>query len=135
MLACTVLPGGHSPITFLHTPFGSTFPCSSSRTRVPVAYGVGSAASASADLPKTLEVDSKWRNTRQTNKLIRINRTTDVIGEKLLRTLHENMKNKNVTRVIIITTAEFSPQAVDFANTRPIELHGKSDLIDILKKI
>jgi len=81
------------------------------------------------------DFDSKWRNTRQTNKLIRINRTTDIIGEKLLRTLHENMKNKNVTRVIIITTAEFSPQAVDFANTRPIELHGKSDLIDILKKI
>ena len=80
------------------------------------------------------ESEGKWRNTRQTNRIVRIFRTTDTIQEKILRSLHESMKSKNATRVIVITSGEFSQSAIDFANTRPIELYGKKELIDILKK-
>ena len=80
------------------------------------------------------ESEGKWRNTRQTNRIVRILRTTDTIQEKMLRSLHESMKSKNATRVIVITSGEFAQSAIDFANTRPIELYGKKELIGILKK-
>ncbi len=76
--------------------------------------------------------DGKWRNARQTNKIVRVIRTTDPIQERLLRQLHEKMKSRNAMRIIVITTSEFSQSAVDFSNTRPIELYGKSDLIKLL---
>lgn len=82
-----------------------------------------------------IESEGKWRNTRQTNKIIRIIRTTDVVQERLLRQLHESMKPKNATRVMIITTGEFAPQSRDFANTRPIDLFGKPELVNLLKKL
>ncbi len=81
------------------------------------------------------ETEGKWRNTRQTNRIIRFIRTTDKVQESLLRKLHESMKLKNASRVMIISTGEYSSKAVDFANTRPIEILSKSDLIEILKKI
>jgi tetratricopeptide (TPR) repeat protein len=80
------------------------------------------------------ESEGKWRNTRATNRIIRIIRTTDTLQEKLLRNLHESMKMKNATRIIVITTGEFAQSAVDFANTRPIELYGKNELISLLSK-
>jgi HJR/Mrr/RecB family endonuclease len=80
------------------------------------------------------ESEGKWRNTRQTNRLIHITRTTDTLQEKFLRTLHENMKVKNATRIIVITTGDYAQSAVEFANTRPIELYGKNELINILRK-
>jgi len=82
-----------------------------------------------------METEGKWRNTRQSNRIIRIIRTTDSIQDRLLRNLHESMRAKNATRVMIITTGDFSQKAVEFANTRPVELFGKSELIDMLKKI
>ncbi len=81
------------------------------------------------------ETEGKWRNARQTNRIVRIIRTTDLLPETLLRRLHEKMRSKNATRIIIITTGEFDGKAVDFANTRPIELYGKSELVDLLKKV
>ncbi|HOO72424.1 MAG TPA: tetratricopeptide repeat protein [Spirochaetota bacterium] len=81
------------------------------------------------------ETEGKWRNTRQTNRIIRIIRTTETIQERLLRRLYESMKIKNATRVIIITTGDFSQAAVDFSNTRPIELLGKAELVELLRKI
>ena len=81
------------------------------------------------------EMEGKWRNTRQTNRIIRIKRTTENIHDDLLRQLHESMRIKNATRVMVITTGDFSQKAIDFANTRPIEILNKAGLIEILKKI
>ncbi len=81
------------------------------------------------------ENEGKWRNTRQSNRIIRIVRTTDTLGEGYFRRLHESMKVKNATRILVITTADINQQAIDFANTRPIEIKGKVDLIEYLKKI
>ncbi|HOD16222.1 MAG TPA: tetratricopeptide repeat protein [Spirochaetota bacterium] len=80
------------------------------------------------------ESEGKWRNTRQTNRLIRIFRDTETIQDKTLRNLHESMKAKNVTRIIVISTGDFSQSAIDFANTRPIELYGKNELVGMLRK-
>jgi tetratricopeptide (TPR) repeat protein len=81
------------------------------------------------------ETEGKWRNTRQTNRVIKIIRTTETVQERLLRRLYESMKMKNATRVIVISTGDYSQAAVDFANTRPIELLGKADLVELLRKI
>ena len=81
------------------------------------------------------DTEGKWRNTRRTNKIVRILRTTDVVNDKLLRKLHEKLKEKNATRIIIITAGDFTQSAVDFSNTRPIELYGKNDLLRLLKQI
>ena len=82
-----------------------------------------------------IDSGGKWRNTRQMNKIIRVIRRTDSIPESFLRKLHEGMKLKNATRIVIITTGDFPQKTIDYANTRPIELLGKSELITLLKKV
>jgi tetratricopeptide (TPR) repeat protein len=79
--------------------------------------------------------EAKWRNARMSNKVVRIMRTTDSVQDKLLRKLHESMKQKNANRIIIISAGDYNQSAVEFANTRPIELLGKSDLVRLLKNI
>ncbi len=81
------------------------------------------------------DTEGKWRNTRRTNRIIRILRTTDSLSDKLPRKLHESMKAKNATRIVIISTGDFSQAAVDFSNTRPIELLGKTDLVKLLRNV
>ena len=75
------------------------------------------------------------RNTRRIQKLIRIIRTTETLNENPLRRLHEAIKGKNAQRAVIITTGDFSAQAIDFANTRPIELYDKTRLLPLLRSI
>ncbi len=79
------------------------------------------------------ESEGKWRNTRASNRILRILRTTDTVSDKLLRRLNEGMKQKNANRIIIISSGDFSQSAVDFSNTRPIELYGKADIAKLLK--
>ncbi|MFC1671360.1 restriction endonuclease [Spirochaetota bacterium] len=71
---------------------------------------------------------------RQTNRVIRIIRTTDTINEPFLRKVHQQLKEKNATRAMIISAGDFSSQSLEFANTRPIEILGKNELIGLLKK-
>jgi tetratricopeptide (TPR) repeat protein len=75
------------------------------------------------------------RNTRRIQKLVRIIRTTDTISEAPLRRIHEDLKPKNAQRAVIVTTGEFSPEAVEFSNTRPIELFDKTRLLTLLRSI
>ncbi len=81
------------------------------------------------------EIEGKWRNARQSNRIIRVVRTTDTIPESLLRKLYQQMKPRNATRIMVISTGEYAPKALEFANTRPIECLGKAELVDMLKKI
>ena len=82
-----------------------------------------------------IETEGKWRNTRQSNRIIRVNRTTETLGDGYFRQIHETMRPRNATRILIITTGEISPKALEFANTRPIEIKGKAELVELLKKI
>ena len=81
------------------------------------------------------EIDKGRLNTRQQNRLMRFIRTTTSIREDFLRKLYESMRKKNTQRIVVVTTGDFSGGAGDFANTRPIELFGKSQLVDLLKSI
>ena len=81
------------------------------------------------------EIEGKWRNARQSNRIIRIIRTTDTVQEGLLRRLYQNMKPRNATRIMVITTGDYSPKAMEFAQTRPIETLSKAELVEMLKKV
>lgn len=82
-----------------------------------------------------IEPEGRFRNLRRGNRLIKIIRSTDIINDDVLRKLHESMKNKSATRVMIIAAGEFSQSAIEFANTRPIDLLGKAELVSLLKKL
>jgi hypothetical protein len=82
-----------------------------------------------------VEAQSKWRNARKIPKLLRFLRTTEPIDESAVRSLHEEMKQLNVTRGIILTSSSFSRLALEFAESRPIELIGKEKLLELLKSI
>lgn len=82
-----------------------------------------------------IENEGKWRNTRQSNRIIRIIRTTEALDEGYFRRIHESMRAKNATRILVITTGDITAKAVEFANTRPIEIKGKAELVELLKKV
>ena len=81
------------------------------------------------------EQEGKWRNTKLANRLIYIYRLTDPIQEKIVREMHEDMRKKNATRGIIITTSDFTTQAELFCQSRPIELKGKKEMIQYLRAL
>ncbi|MFH0975563.1 MAG: tetratricopeptide repeat protein [Spirochaetota bacterium] len=81
------------------------------------------------------EPEGRFRNMKKSNRLIKIIRSTNLISDSVLRKLHESLRTKNATRIAIITAGDFSQSAVEFANTRPIDLYGKSKLVEILSKI
>lgn len=82
-----------------------------------------------------VEAQSKWRNARKIPKLLWFLRTTDPVDESSVRALHEQMKQLNVTRGIILTSSSFSRLALEFAESRPIELMGKEKLLELLKTL
>ena len=82
-----------------------------------------------------VETEGKWRNSRQFNKIIRINRTTEALPDTYFRTVYDTMKPRNATTILIITTGDVSPKALEFVNTRPVNIKGKSELAELLKKI
>jgi tetratricopeptide (TPR) repeat protein len=80
-----------------------------------------------------VEAQSKWRNARKIPKLIRFLRIAEMVDESAIRGLHEEMKKFNVTRGILITSSTFSRLAMDFAESRPVELWNKDKLQELLK--
>jgi restriction endonuclease Mrr len=68
-------------------------------------------------------------------KLIWFLRVTEMVNETNIRIILEKMKNLNITRSIIITSANFSRMAIEYAESRPIELYDKERLKDLLGKI
>jgi tetratricopeptide (TPR) repeat protein len=87
-----------------------------------------------ADIIAT-EPEGRLRNMKKANRLVKIIRSTSFISDTMLRKLNESLKSKNATRIVIITAGEFSQSAIEFANTRPIDLFGKSKLVEILSKL
>jgi hypothetical protein len=80
-----------------------------------------------------VEAQSKWRNARKIPKLIRFLRIAEMVDESAIRGLHEEMKKLNVTRGILVTSSTFSRLAMDFAESRPVELWNKDKLQELLK--
>jgi tetratricopeptide (TPR) repeat protein len=92
-----------------------------------------------SDLPNgcqilAVEAEQKWRGARKMPKLLRIFRVPEIIDDSSVRSLHEAMKKINVMKGLLITSSTFSRKAVEFAETRPIDLYNKEKLREILIK-
>ena len=80
-----------------------------------------------------VDAESKFRNTRKMPTLIRILRISETIDISTIRALHEDMKKMNVLRGALVTTGRFTRTAVEFAETRPINLIDKEQLQKLLQ--
>lgn len=81
-------------------------------------------------------VDSskKWRNAKKQPKLIWYLRVPEVLQDTTVRSLHEKMKKYNASRGVIVSSSGFTRKALDYAESRPIDLYGKEKLQQLLKK-
>jgi len=81
-----------------------------------------------------VESSTNWRNTKKQPKLLHFVRVTEMIEEELVRQVHEQMRSDNLTRAYVIASSNFSRRAMDFAESRPVELVNKDRLQTLLKK-
>jgi len=79
--------------------------------------------------------EGKWRNTKRSNIIIKMRRGTDPIGESLLRNVQDEMKRYSASRGIIVSTSGFSPSAMQYALTRPVDLVDRRQLSEYLHKL
>lgn len=80
------------------------------------------------------QTEGKWRNTKRSTCLVKFRRGSDPVGELLLRQLQDEMKKRGATRGMIVSTAGFAPSAVQYAQTRPIDLVDRQQLTHALHK-
>ena len=80
------------------------------------------------------EAESKWRSVRKKPRLIWFLRVPEPVNENVVRRLLEEMKIMNIPRGMVFTSSGFSRKAVEFAESRPIDLYKKTQLQDFLKK-
>jgi tetratricopeptide (TPR) repeat protein len=68
-------------------------------------------------------------------QVIRIFRIPEPVGVDALKELYDQMKRINALRGICITASKFSRSAIDFAQSRPIELVDKDELSRLLHQM
>ncbi|MDR0624599.1 MAG: tetratricopeptide repeat protein [Treponema sp.] len=78
---------------------------------------------------------AKWRNVRKMPRLIRFYRSPDPVDEPKVRSIMDDAKDNNITRAAIVTSAEFTRSALDYANSRSIELFNKEKLRAMLQGV
>ncbi len=82
-----------------------------------------------------VESDSRWRNARKLPKLLWFLRVPEMISESTVRSILEEMKKLSVNRGVIFTSSNFSRRAIEYGESRPIELFGKDELQKLLQTI
>lgn len=65
---------------------------------------------------------------------IQAKRYTNVVGLSAVRDLYGTVINEGASRGILVTTAEYGPDAYEFAKDKPITLLNGSNLLHLLKK-
>ncbi|MDR3146188.1 MAG: tetratricopeptide repeat protein [Treponema sp.] len=78
---------------------------------------------------------AKWKNVRKAPRLLRFFRSPDMVDEAKIREILEDAKNQNMPRSAIFTSSGFSSSALEYANSRPVELFNKEKLQELLGKI
>jgi hypothetical protein len=58
-----------------------------------------------------------------------------MVDEAKIRTLLDDMKNQNMSRAMAIASSGFSHSALEFADSRPVELFNKEQLQSLFQKI
>jgi tetratricopeptide (TPR) repeat protein len=82
-----------------------------------------------------VEPQSKWRNARKLPTMIWFIQSTEIVDENTVRSLHEEMRKHNMHRGVALSSSNFSRKAMDFTESRPIDLHGKEKLTEVLQKV
>jgi tetratricopeptide (TPR) repeat protein len=83
-----------------------------------------------------IENDSaQWKNARKMPRLARFFRMPEMVDESQLRTLLDDAKSQNMVRGMAVTSSGFSSSAVEFADSRPVELFNKEKLQDLLQRV
>ncbi len=77
----------------------------------------------------------KWRNVRKIPRLIRFFRMPELVDESMVRLVLEQTKKINISRAVIVTSSGFSRTALEFADSRPIELYNKEQLQELLNTV
>lgn len=67
----------------------------------------------------------QWRNTRKFPKLFQFVRTGEFIELPVIRKFHEDISKYKVVRGIFFSSSQFSRSAIEFVESRPIELYDK----------
>jgi tetratricopeptide (TPR) repeat protein len=78
---------------------------------------------------------AKWRNVRKQPRLIRFYRSPDPVDEDRIRAILEDSRKNNITRAAVVTSSVFSRQALEFANSRPVELFDREKLQTLLQGV
>jgi tetratricopeptide (TPR) repeat protein len=76
--------------------------------------------------------DAKF--SRKMSYLIRFYRSADPADEGEIRSILDDAKEQNIPKATVIASAGFSPAALEYANSRPVELIGKDKLQTTLRK-
>ena len=78
---------------------------------------------------------SNSRRLRKFYTLIHIQRDMAPVSERQIRDFHEQMREKNASRGIVMTTGDIMPQAANFASSRPIDIFDAVKTADALKGV
>lgn len=81
-----------------------------------------------------VESGGNWRSSKKMPRILQFIRVADVVDEATVRQIHETMRTKGLTRAMIVSSSTFSRTALDFSESRPLELYNKDKLQEFLKK-
>ncbi len=66
--------------------------------------------------------------------MIQAKRYTNTVGVAAVRDLYGTVLNEGATKGILVTTADYGPDAYQFAKGKPITLLNGSNLLHLLQK-
>ena len=66
--------------------------------------------------------------------VIQAKRYTNTVGVAAVRDLYGTVVNEGATKGILVTTADYGPDAYEFANSKPLTLLSGSNLLHLLEK-
>jgi len=100
-----------------------------------VVTALGLAIKSSKSIPDGVELLAiESATSRKPPWLARIYRSPDMIDEGKIRSILDDAKAQNMGRAVIMSSTGFSRPALEYAESRPVELFGKEKLQSLLKK-
>ncbi|MDR1507069.1 MAG: tetratricopeptide repeat protein [Treponema sp.] len=83
-----------------------------------------------------IENDSeKWRNARKMPRLIRVYRSPDSVDDSKIRSILDDAKAQNMVRAAVVSSSGFTRSAVEYAESRSVELFNKDKLQLLLRQM
>jgi tetratricopeptide (TPR) repeat protein len=82
-----------------------------------------------------IENDSeKWRNARKMPRLIRIYRSPELVDDSKIRSILDDAKAQNMVRAAVVSSSGFTGSAIEYAESRSVELFNKDKLQSLLRQ-